>query len=187
MKQQLISSLANVGTGATKAMAQWGFPLGIVNAPILGTTGALQVATISKQMAKLQDGGLLNGRLHRDGGMRIEGTNIEVEGGEYVVNRDSTRKNMRLIRYINSQRRELDGDDLHSFFSQPSHTPFFASSFAQMMEQGGEVPMMPTQVDISNSDLLGSIQNIKFEPRVAVTDIHAVQGQMTQVDEWVGM
>ena len=187
LKQQMITSVANVATGATMAMAQWGFPLGIINAAILGATGALQVAAIGKQMSKLQDGGLLNGRLHRDGGMRIEGTNIEVEGGEYVVNRDSTRKNMGLIRYINSQRRELDGDDLHNFFSQPSHTPFFASSFAQMMEQGGEVPMMPTQVDISNSDLLGSIQNIKFEPRVAVTDIHAVQGQMTQVDEWVGM
>lgn len=187
LKQQMITSVANVATGATMAMAQWGFPLGIINAAILGATGALQVAAIGKQMSKLQDGGLLNGRLHSQGGMRIEGTNIEVEGGEYVVNRDSTRKNMGLIRYINSQRRELDGDDLHSFFSQPSHTPFFASSFAQMMEQGGEVPMMPTQVDISNSDLLGSIQNIKFEPRVAVTDIHAVQGQMAQVDEWVGM
>lgn len=185
LKQQMVTSIANVAVGAVKAMAQWGFPLGVINAALIAAAGAIQVATISKQMSKLEDGGLLRGRRHRDGGLRIEGTNVEVEGGEYVVNRDSTAKNLGLIRYINSQRRQLDADDMHHFFSTPTVAP--RPAFMSMFEEGGQLPMMDSRGNLDNEMLVHAIQNMRIEPRVSVTDINTVQHQMVQVDEWVGM
>lgn len=47
------------------------------------------------------NGGLLNGPSHANGGMRIYGTNIEVEGGEFVVNKQATKNNIALLETIN--------------------------------------------------------------------------------------
>jgi hypothetical protein len=85
------------------------------------------------------DGGLLKGKRHSQGGMRIEGTNMEVEGGEYVVNRISTDKNLGLVKYINEQCRELKPNDLNAFFSRSSQglQPFFK----RMLADGGQLPV----------------------------------------------
>jgi hypothetical protein len=48
-------------------------------------------------MNRLADGGLLNGKRHSQGGIPVGHTGIEVEGGEYVVNRRSTAANYDLI------------------------------------------------------------------------------------------
>lgn len=122
--------------------------------------------------------------------MRIEGTNIEVEGGEFVVNRQSTTQNMGLIRYINSQRRPLGEDDIHSYFRMPQSTNSIQSMIKQHFEESGmlpatnyEYPILSTQ----NQMLLDAIQNIRIDSRVAVTDIIRAQDRMTEVDNWVGM
>lgn len=50
---------------------------------------------------ELANGGMIRGISHSQGGMPILGTNIEVEGGEYVINKESTRKNLPLLNKIN--------------------------------------------------------------------------------------
>lgn len=50
---------------------------------------------------ELSNGGMIRGISHAQGGMPILGTNIEVEGGEYVINKESTRKNLPLLNKIN--------------------------------------------------------------------------------------
>lgn len=47
-------------------------------------------------------GGLLNGPSHSNGGMRILGTNKTVEGGEFIVNKLSTKKYFNTLSRINS-------------------------------------------------------------------------------------
>ena len=47
-------------------------------------------------------GGLIEGKSHAEGGMPILGSNIEVEGGEYIVNKKSTRENLPLLEKINN-------------------------------------------------------------------------------------
>lgn len=51
---------------------------------------------------KKENGGILSGPSHKNGGMPILGSNIEVEGGEYVVNRRATEKYHGLLDNINS-------------------------------------------------------------------------------------
>lgn len=187
--QGIVSSTASIAQGIAKALSL-GPIVGPIMAAMLGALGAVQIATQYKQLQQIDrkaDGGLLRGRRHSDGGMRIEGTNIEVEGGEYVINRRTTDHNMGLIRYINSQRRPLGEADMVSYFRSPRavQTP----PWRRQMEDGGAlpVPQLAETMSRDNALLLGAIQNIRIDSRVAVTDIIRAQDRMTEVDSWVGM
>ena len=77
----------------------------------LGFNNKLQDKLINSNDYKLPDGrayvkkekgGLLQGPSHKDGGMPIMGSNIEVEGGEFVVNKNATKKNLGLLNKINN-------------------------------------------------------------------------------------
>lgn len=175
---------ANVAQGATKALS-YGPILGPILAAIVTAAGAVQIGIMTKQLAKFADGGLLNGKRHSQGGMRIEGSNIEVEGGEYVINRETTNKNLGLIRYINSERRELKPADIESFFARSSRG--FEPAFSRMMQNGGQLPIAEPTANIDNETLVQAIQSIRIEPRVAVSDIHRVQDSMVSVDGWAGV
>ena len=51
---------------------------------------------------ELANGGLLTGPSHAMGGIRIPHTNIEVEGGEMVMNKSTTEQNYSLLKAMNS-------------------------------------------------------------------------------------
>lgn len=182
--KNIVQATSNVALGVTKALG-FGPILGPILAAVVGAAGAIQIGIMSKQLAKLEDGGLLRGKRHTQGGMRIEGTNIEVEGGEYVVNRVSTDKNIGLIRYINSQRRELTPVDVSAFFAKSSQG--FEPPFSRAFEAGGQLPVIDNPSTVDNEYIVEAIRNIRIEPRVSVTDINRVQGEMVSVDGWVGL
>lgn len=177
-------AIANVSQGVTKALSYGPF-IGPVLAAVVAAAGAVQVGIMTKQLAKFEDGGLLRGKRHSQGGMRIEGTNMEVEGGEYIINRESTGKNLGLIRYINAERRQLTPSDINTFFD--SRARGFESSFRQAFEQGGQLPVIEPVSNIDNESLIQAIKTIKIEPKVAVTDIHKVQDSMVSVSGWSGV
>ena len=176
---------ANVAQGITKTLGAYPWPLNLALAAIVGAAGAVQIGIMTKQLAKFQDGGLLHGKRHSQGGMRIEGTNMEVEGGEFVVNRVSTDKNLRLVKYINEQRRELKPKDLDAFFARSSQG--LEPSFKRMFAQGGQLPTIEPATNVDNDSLIKAIQAIKIEPKVAVTDIHRAQDNMVSVSGWSGV
>jgi len=183
LAQNIVQGLANTALGVTRALT-WGFPLGTIYAGIIGAMGALQVGYMTAQLTKLEDGGQLKGKRHSQGGMRIEGTNIEVEGGEYVVNRESTSKNLGLIRYINTTRKELTPDDINSYFSTPKGSE---PPFKKMFEAGGQLPNIENTVTVDNGAIVDAIESMEIEPRVSVVDINTVQKEVTSVDDWTGL
>ena len=75
--------------------------------------GAAQVASLfalitqfkakAQQISKMEKGGLIKGPLHSAGGIPILGTGIEVEGGEYVMNRASTQRYLPLLEVLNRE------------------------------------------------------------------------------------
>lgn len=176
---------ANVAQGITKTLGAYPWPLNLALATIVGAAGAVQIGIMTKQLAKFQDGGLLHGKRHSQGGMRIEGTNMEVEGGEFVVNRVSTDKNLGLVKYINEQRRELKPKDLDAFFARSSQG--LEPSFKRMFAQRGQLPTIEPATNVDNDSLIKAIQAIKIEPKVAVTDIHRAQDNMVSVSGWSGV
>lgn len=181
---QIATATANTAEGISKALGAYPWPFSTIVAGIVGAMGAAQIAAISG-VKFFQDGGLLHGKRHSQGGMRIEGTNMEVEGGEFVVNRVSTDKNMGLVKYINEQRRELKPKDLDAFFARSSQG--LEPSFKRMFAQGGQLPTIEPATNVDNDSLIKAIQAIKIEPKVAVTDIHRAQDNMVSVSGWSGV
>lgn len=98
--QKLIEGIVNTAVGVTAAL-KYGPILGPIFAAIIGAMGALQTAIITKQISKLEKGGKLKGKSHAQGGIPVGNTGVEVEGGEYVVNKKSTKKYETLIEAIN--------------------------------------------------------------------------------------
>ena len=181
-------TIADVAKGIASALS-----LGLVGIPIaaiIAAQGAIQIATVKKQYDKInmESGGLLIGKRHTQGGMRIEGSNIEVEGDEFVVNRISTRKNLGLVDYINRERRELTAEDLTGYFSRSRGQNFPRIESKRIYESGGQLTTLEVVDSVTAPEInkiLDAISNIDFRPVVSVTDIADAQRTMVSVERTV--
>ena len=185
--QTLASAVANQSAAIIKA---WGMGpiIGPIMAAITAAATAIQIANIKRQWDKLEDGGLLRGKRHTQGGMRIEGSNIEVEGDEFVVNRISTRKNLGLVDYINRERRELTAEDLTGYFSRSRGQNFPRIESKRIYESGGQLTNLEVVDSVTAPEInkiLDAISNIDFRPVVSVTDIADAQRTMVSVERTV--
>lgn len=66
-------------------------------------------------MTKYAEGGLLEGRPHSQGGVKVPELRAELEGGEYVVNKKMTQKHLPLLEAINKDKIEIDKTLVHKF------------------------------------------------------------------------
>ena len=113
-KNSIVQATINTFTAVTNALAVQPWFVGLALSAVALAMGMAQVAMIKKQ--KYAKGGLLVGKSHKNGGIPVGLTGIEVEGNEYVVNKKSTEKNLPLIDYINSSNKRLTKDDLIRFY-----------------------------------------------------------------------
>lgn len=198
--QKLIEGIVNTAVGVTAAL-KYGIPLGPIFAAIIGAMGALQTGIIIKQMSKLEKGGLLKGKSHKQGGMRVEGTNIEVEGGEFVVNKKSTTKYINLIEAINEDnpikvRRLSNRFENGGVMGKPTtiinnynHAPLVSSSIRKFAD-GGQLNYGQSVAAIErNSDayrVTEALNNMNFNPVVSVVDIQKKTNSLTKVKDLAG-
>lgn len=173
LKMQLIEGIINTAVSVTKALT-WGWPLGAIFAGIIGAMGAMQTAIIRKQMSKLADGGLLQGRSHAQGGIPVGNTGIEVEGGEYVINKRSTAKYLPLLQAINEEgaRKKTVANQLGKYAN------------------GGQLNYQRISSNLDSVDtnkvIQNSIDQIDIHPQVSVVDINRGQKNLTQVRQMAG-
>lgn len=189
LAQNLITGIAQTALGVTQALASSPPPVSFIMAALVGAMGAIQTGIIAAQMAKLEKGGLLNGKRHSQGGIPVGNTGIEVEGGEYVVNRVSTQKNLGLIEYINTSHKEVQVNDVVSYFNGKGNTSITpAPTFKVQYETGGQLANLDTVGAATANDnrILEAINSIDFKPSVSVKEIQDVQSRMTSVRELAG-
>lgn len=175
LQQQLIQAIVSGALAVVNGLATQPFlPVGIAMGALAGVMTGLQIATITKQMGKLADGGLLSGPSHSMGGIPVGNTGIEVEGGEYVVNKRSSRKYLPLLQAINEEgaRRKTAANQIGKF------------------ADGGQLNYQRIS---ENSDTLSSqnaiasaIASINFRPVVSVVDINRGQRDLTEVRQLAG-
>ena len=174
LKMQLIEGIANTAVSVTKALT-WGWPLGAIFAGIIGAMGAMQTSIIRKQISKLADGGLLQGRSHAQGGIAVGNTGIEVEGGEYVVNKRSTAKYLPLLQAINEEgaRKKTVANQLGKYAN------------------GGQLNYQRISSNLDSVDtnkvIQNSIDQIDMHPVVSVQEISRVQKHLVSVRELAGI
>lgn len=168
MVSNIAQAIANIAQGITKAFS-YGPILGAVMATIVGAAGAVQIGIMTKQLSKMADGGIIEGPSHAQGGARIQGTNIEVEGGEFVINKASTAANTELLSFINNARGAVSMADLAGVIP------------------GNNVPVIINEISQTPEDrILEAISNIEFSPVVSVVDIIDTTDEVVTVRDLSG-
>ena len=166
LRGQLISAIADTASGIGRTLATYGYPLALPFIALASVTGALQIATISQQMAKLRDGGIVEGPSHEQGGVKGTGrfNNIEVEGGEFVVNRYSTAKHRALLEEINNDGKGKSGPGFNLY---------------RQYRNGGTI----NNVSIDYNKLADAFgQQVKqIRPIVSVVDITEAQNNLVDI------
>ena len=180
LRYQLFLSMANTAQGVSKTLAEWPWPLSGVFAGIVGTLGAIQTGIIAKHIAsfpkprKLAEGGLLSGPSHAQGGIKIPGTNVEVEGKEYVVSKKATEKYLPLLEAINKEGKK-------SFSGADKKVRKYADG-GRLDFEAADSSLRQTGVN----RILNAIESIDMHPVVAVKDIWKAEDRLTKVRSLAG-
>lgn len=162
-------SVANTAQAVTKALTLvW--PLNLFMAAFVGGLGLVQTGIMTRQLTKLEDGGEIKGPSHANGGVRISGTDIEVEGGEFVINKESYGQNKALVEFINASPGTITAAGLFGLVPGMDNTPVIVTD-------------APTT---SEDRIIEALENLEFRPVVAVTDIIDVADEITTVRDLSG-
>lgn len=181
LRYQMVMGIANTAQGASKALADWGWPLGAVFAGIMTALGLVQTALIAKQISQIKpvkyaEGGVINGKSHAQGGVPVGNTGIEVEGGEMVVSKKNTVKYIDVLTKINRDDpsvRYLRGGNM------------YADTRIRKFANGGQLNFKAADENLrANSEtnrLMGAINDIDMSPVVSVVDIWKAENRLTKV------
>ena len=184
LRYQLIMSIANTALGIARTLAEWPYPISLVFAGFQGVLGAVQTAIIAKQLSsmpkpkKLADGGLIEGPSHAAGGVPIGNTGIEVEGGEAIINKRSTKKYKTLLDAINAS----GNGGKHTIANTDKRIRKFAN--------GGQLNFEAADANLrqnaGTNRVIDAIEGINFQPVVSVVDFEKVQSRLTKVRSLAG-
>ena len=120
-------AMINTYLGITKALSAYPPPYNAIMAGVTGAMGMLNVKKIMETNVKYEKGGILKGKSHNEGGIpfTVAGRGgFEAEGGEFLVNKKATRKNLPLLNFLNSDT------------SNGSYNPVY-------MQAGGVIKQLP--------------------------------------------
>lgn len=156
-------------------------PVGLAMGALATSLTAFQYAMAKKQKPYAK-GGLLEGPSHKEGGIPVGNTGIEVEGKEYVVRKKSTANNIPVLDFINKSERKLTLSDFIDFYSSKPRTTIkkIRSKFAD----GGT---LPTNIDISESLDRNIIIRDDSVYQVSVVDINRQQENLKNVQVLAGL
>ena len=180
----VISAIISTALATANGLATQPFvPVGIAMGALATTLGAVQIALIKSQ--KYANGGVIQGKPHSQGGVKVLGGRAEVEGGEFITNKQSTSANLDILEFINSKKRRVDLNDLVTFYSSKKALPkpMAKTKFAN----GGEIPSLRTDLDI-NDKLITMFEEFGRRPSVvSVVDIIKAQDKVNKVRTLAGV
>ena len=168
-KVQTRQAIMSGALAVTNALSVHPFWVGIAMAAMAAAASAAQIATIQSQ--KYANGGVIEGKSHAQGGVKVLGGQAEVEGGEYITNKVTTSKNVDLLDYINSKKKRINLDDLIEFYGVSSPVKKNIQTVRTKFANGGVVPTLRNDISI-NDRLLTAFEDYSNRPvQVAVVDI----------------
>lgn len=182
-KNQIVQATINTYTAVTNALAVQPWFVGLALSAVALALGMAQVSKIKAQKYYSQ-GGLLEGKPHSQGGIKVGNTGIEVEGGEFVTNKITTRQNLPLLEYINSKKKPLTREDIINYYDGKER-PFITKSITNKFAQGGE---LTTMQGIDVRDIVNYTPPTDDRPiYVAVTEIENAMENVRNVRVIAGL
>lgn len=187
-QNKIVQATINTFTAVSNALAVQPWFVGLALSAVALSLGLANVAKISSQQY-MADGGLLQGKSHAQGGIPVGNTGIEVEGNEYVVNKNTTMKNLPLLEYINSQRRPLTREDLVNFYDDKKGRSLVNRNVTNRYADGGQ--LQAQQNPLNNADLRRLINYQQEEDTrpivVSVVDIVNATDDLREVQALAGV
>lgn len=182
-RQNIVQATINTYTAVNNALAVQPWFVGLALSAVALSMGLANVAAISKQ--KYAKGGKLNGNSHAQGGIPVGNTGIEVEGGEYVVNRQSTKYNESLINYINRNQRPITREELIDFYDNGKRMNIH-ENIGKRYAMGGQLSSNIKGLDIQS--LMNYTPPADNRPIVvSVVDINNAQENLREVRALAGL
>lgn len=174
-QQSLINAIVNTALGVTQALSAYPPPTSWILASAVSALGAVQIATISSQ--KYANGGIIEGKSHKDGGVKVLGGRAEVEGGEMIVNKKTTTMNTDMLYFINGIRRRITEEDMKEFFDGKGKVSIPASHSLRFAS-GGQMP------ELTDFNLKNQIQPQQEEPeRTYVVQVVDIQNSLDNYEK----
>ena len=184
-KVQTRQAIMSGALAVTNALSVHPFWVGIAMAAMAAAASAAQIATIQSQ--KYANGGVIEGKSHAQGGVKVLGGQAEVEGGEYITNKVTTSKNVDLLDYINSKKKRINLDDLIEFYGVGSPVKKNIQTVRTKFADGGVVPTLRNDISI-NDRLLTAFEGYSNRPTVvSVVDIIDRTQQVNDVRVMAGL
>ena len=171
-KMQLAQAAINMAMSISMAAVNhWPIPA-IPMMALAASVGAAQIAAIQSQnIPSYGSGGVIQGKSHKEGGVKVLGGRAEVEGGEYITNRVTTSKNVDLLDYINSKKKRINLDDLIDFYGGSSPVKKNIQTVRTKFADGGVIPTLRNDINLSDR-LLTAFEDYSNRPTVvSVVDI----------------
>lgn len=175
LRVQMVEALASGALAAINGFATKPFiPVGLAMGALATTLTAVQLGIMAKQMSKLADGGMLQGASHAQGGIPIGNTGIEVEGGEYVINKRSTAKYLPLLQALNEEgaRHKTRANQIGKFADGGQLNYQRIDDNFNQLNQGVQ--------------LRSALENINFTPVVEVVEVAKGLNNLSAVRESAG-
>ena len=187
-QQKKIAKTQAIISGAlaiSNALAVQPFWVGLAMAAMAAAASAIQIATIDAQ--KFASGGVIQGKSHAQGGVKVLGGTAEVEGGEFITNKQTTSKNVDLLDYINSKHRKLNINDFIDFYSKDVKKSIASSSPRSKFADGGIIPTLNNEYQFDDR-LLSAFEDYANRPYVvSVVDINSRQAAVKNVQVLAGL
>lgn len=171
-KMQLAQAYINMAMSVSMAAVNnWPIPA-IPMMALAAAAGAAQIAAIQSQnIPSYGSGGVIQGKSHREGGVKVLGGQAEVEGGEFITNKVTTSKNVDLLEYINTKRRKINLEDLIDFYGGNSQVKKSITTVRTKFADGGTIPTLRNDINLSDR-MLTAFEDYSNRPvQVAVVDI----------------
>lgn len=188
-KQQVAQAIVSAALATVNGLATQPFLYaGVAAGALAAALGAVQVGIISntKYASGGQlDGGVAQGARHSQGGIKVLGGRAEIEGGEFITNRQTTRMNMPLLEFINEQKHRVNLNDLIEFYSDGKQHFKNGGVIKSRFADGGQIPTM-NGFDIGGNQTRIVVDQNDQPIYVSVTEFEQVQGRMAKVKELAG-
>ena len=188
-KMDLAQAAINAAMAVSMAAVNhWPIPA-IPMMAMAAAVGAAQIAAVASQrIPTYGSGGVIEGKSHAQGGVKVLGGRAEVEGGEYITNKRTTAVNVDLLDYINSKHRKLNIDDFIDFYSSGNAKKnFLASSPRQKFADGGVIPTLNNEYQFDDR-LISAFEDYSNRPvYVSVVDINNRQAAVKNVQVLAGL
>lgn len=177
-KRDLANILVSGAMAAVNAYATKPFvPVGLTMGSLALALTAAQYA-IAKSARPFKDGGVLEGPSHANGGIKVYGGRAELEGMEYITNKQTTQRNVDLLDYINSKKRRLDLSDFVEFYGGGKVKESVKKISPQAKYANGGVLTLPNNIDF-NRDLIGAFN--AYSNRPVVVDVREITSKQESI------